>query len=223
MDKTGIVPGYCYGTSLGTYFSWQAMYHTFTWAIHYYKTNGKLPATSRVRPKWVLFSPSWHTFTNANIWDAAQAVFTKMSADADLVMPGSVTITENSGRAFIISEYSYFYLLSWVVQNIVNNNLADTVDTWTFKDPESNKENIVAGKMAKSEYLHFADVVKQYFEKTNYVPGYAVDTSLGPYWGWKTMFYTFVEILNIYRWSPTHRVLDPVWVYPWPQMGGSIL
>ncbi|MGE5365645.1 MAG: hypothetical protein ACM3KK_00020 [Bacteroidales bacterium] len=202
MDKTGIAPGYASPTSLGTYFGWKSMIYMYSSILDYYNTKGVLPESIAVKP---LAAGGAVEFSNTQVISAA--ITLKKYVDSNHNLPGSLSINSNQ-----VSMYSFLYLLSTVVQNIYNYNDA-RVDLISFKAPQIQKEDIQAGYMSRSEYIHIADEVKVYMDKTGYVPGYASPTSLGAYFGWKSIIYMYSQIL--YSYNATKTLPSSTFVKPW--------
>jgi hypothetical protein len=211
MDKTGYTPGYAYGTSLGTNFGWQSMIYTFSSILTIYNETGSLPSSVTVKPWKILSDTNAATFTNQEVIDAAASV--KNSIDNTHQLPSTVSI---GGKQ--VDMYSFLYLLSYVVQNVYNNN-PNPVNSRNFNGPEAQNENIQVGNMGLSEIIHIADVVKVYMDKTGYVPGYAYGTSLGNYFGWQSMIYTFSSVLVSY--NSTKSLSNSYTVKPWLLISNS--
>ena len=207
MDKTGITPGYAYQTTLGTYMRWQTLLYTYCNMLNTYNNNPPLPTTNPVKPWKIITDPNAHSFTNQQVTDAAIVLKTNIETNHNL--PNTVTV-----NGINVNIYTFYYLLSTVVQNLNTNN-NNPIDTISFNEPQIQKEDIHAGTMQLNELIHIADVVKVYMDKTGITPGYAYQTTLGTYMRWQTLLYTYCNMLNTYNNNPPLPTTNPV--KPWSQ------
>jgi hypothetical protein len=82
-----------------------------------------------------------------------------------------------------------------------------------FNSPQIVKDVIHPGDMSLSEYIQIADQVKVYMDSMGVTPGYASQTSLGPYLSYQSMIYMYARILSYYN---LNNVLpDTVAEKPW--------
>lgn len=144
-------------------------------------------------------------FTNDEVINASGTV--KNYVENYHKVPKTVNINGTT-----VNNYTYLYCVSTVVQNVYNNNTKG-VDVKTFNHPQSVKDSVSSGAMGKAEYIHIADQVKVYMDQTGYVPGYAYDTSLGTYYGYENMIYTYSKILFSYQ--TTNTLPNTINVRPW--------
>ncbi len=182
MDKTGVVPGYATSTSLGPYLSYQSMIYIFCTVLDNYDTTKTLPSSVVVKP--------WYNFTVDQI--AYAATWVKDYIDTNHKLPSSVTI-----GSLNVEMPSFLYLLSVAVQNVYNKNYNNVVYNYC-NPPQLSKDGMNTGNMALSEYVHIADQIKVYSDSTGVIPGYAYDTSLGTYFGFNNMIYTYSKIMAYY-------------------------
>lgn len=208
MDKTRVTPGYAYRTSLGTYFGYKSMIYMYSKILAIYSTSKVLPASVVVKPWNILSNPNAGPYTNDQVVAAGKSVRNYINTYHQL--PGVVTI---NGKK--VSLYTYFYLSSTVVQNIYNKN-KKTVYGITYKSPQVTRDTIRTGYMGKVEYIKIADQVKVYMDKTGITPGYAYRTSLGTYFGYKSMIYMYSKILGFY--STNKSLPRQISVRPWSKI-----
>ena len=202
MDQTRVTPGYAYQTSLGPYFSYQNMIYTYSNILATYNTSKTLPNTIPIKP-WASISDP--TFTNQQVMDAA--VQLKTYVDTNKQLPSSVSVAGKD-----VSMYTFLYLLTTVVQNINTNN-NNPVDAISYNGPQIVKDEIHSGNMLLSEYIKIADQIKVYMDQTRVTPGYAGQTSVGPYFSYQNMIYTYSNILATYNTSKTLPNTIPI--KPW--------
>ena len=183
MDKTKVVPGYATSTSLGPYFSYQSLIYMYCNVLNSYKTTKTLPGSISVKP--------WNSFSVAQISTAA--VWVKNYVDTNHRLPNSVTI-----NGLKVEMPSFLYLLSVAVQNVYNKNLSNVYYNYC-KPPQTSQDQMKNGTMSLNEYISIADKVKVYTESTWTIPGYASGTSLGTYFGYANMIYTYSKILAYYN------------------------
>jgi hypothetical protein len=190
MDKTGIVPGYACQVSLGQYMSWQSLVLIYCNVLSNYSDTGEL-ASVYVKPWKIVSNPGASSFTNEQVVDAAASL--KNYVDTNRALPNKVSV---NGREVDI--YTFLYLLTTVVQNLNSDN-SSLVDAITFNPPQAVHDAIIPGNIPLSEYIKIADQVKVYMDQTGYVPGYASQTSIGPYLSYKSMVYMYAQILSYYK------------------------
>ena len=190
MDRTGVTPGYAYGTSLGTYFGYGSMIYMYSDILDSYITNGILPVTIVVKPWKILSNPNAGPYTNNQV--ATLGTWVKNYVDTNHQLPSTVTIDGHT-----VSIYTYFYLASTVVQNLYNNN-PQNVYAFINAAPQLTQDTISIGNMGIAEYINIADQVKVYMDRTGVTPGYAYGTSLGTYFGYGSMIYMYSDILDSY-------------------------
>ena len=145
------------------------------------------------------------SFTSAQVVDAAVRV--KAYIEANNKLPSTVNINGTT-----VGIYTFLELATTAVQHLYSNN-PSLIEALSFNDPQIIREEIHAGNMDLVEYIKIADQVKVYMDKVRYVPGYACQTSLGPYFGHQSMIYMYSKILDYYN---TNKVLpNTVSVKPW--------
>ena len=205
MDRTYVTPGYAGQTSVGPYFSYQNMIYTYSNILATYNTPKTLPNTIPIKPWAFLSDPNAATFTNQQVVDAA--VQLKTYVDTNYQLPATVSVAGKD-----VSMYTFLYLLTTVVQNINTNN-NNPVDTITYNGPQIVKDETHPGNMLLSEYIKIADQIKVYMDQTRVTPGYAYQTSLGPYLGYQSLIYMYCNVLDSYN---TIKVLpSSIGVKPW--------
>jgi hypothetical protein len=182
MDQTGVVPGYASSTSLGPYLSYQSLIYMYCTVLNSYNTTKTIPSSVAVKP--------WYNFSVDQI--ASAAVWVKEYVDTNHKLPSSVTIGRLS-----VEMPSFLYLLSVAVQNVYNKNY-NNVEYNYCNPPQTVKDQMNTGNMALSEYISIADQVKVYSDSTWVIPGYAYGTSLGTYFGYNNMIYTYSKIMAYY-------------------------
>ena len=205
MDRTGIVPGYAYQTSLGTYFSYQSLIYMYCKILDSYNTNKILPNSIAVKPWKFVSDPNARSFTNQQIIDAA--IVLKNNIETNHNLPNTVTVNGTN-----VNIYTFYYLLSTAVQNLNSRN-NNPVDSMSFNGPQIFKDNIHSGYVSKGEYIGIADVVKVYMDHTGIVPGYAYGTSVGTYFSYKSLIYMYCKVLDTY--NNTKNLPASVGVKPW--------
>ena len=204
MDKTGIVPGYACQTSLGTYMGWENLAYTFSKILTEYTT--QLPTTTTVKPWKILSDPNARSYTNQQVITTAN--WLKNYIETNHQLPTTVPIDGTN-----INIYTFYYLLTTTVQNLNTNNNNNPIDTTNINAPQIVNEDIHLGDLSKVEYIKIADAVKVYMDKTGIVPGYAYGTSIGLYFSYKSLIYTYCKILDNFN---TNSALPcSVWVKPW--------
>ena len=206
MDRTGYVPGYASSTSVGPYLSWQTLAYTYSNILDTYKSNNNILPTSIPVKSWAFLSdPNAASFSNQQVVDASVRV--KTYVDTNHQLPATVSVAGKD-----VSMYTFLYLLSTVVQGINTNN-NNPVDAITYNGPQIVKDEINSGNMPLSEYIKIADQIKVYMDRTHFTPGYAGQTSVGPYLGYQTLIYMYCNVLDSYY---TIKVLpSSIGVKPW--------
>jgi len=188
MDKNLVAPEYAYNTSLGWYFGYQNMVYTYSKIMSYYSTNNKLPTTISVDP-WKIVTDV--KFTTSQI--ASAATWVQNYVDTYKSLPTSVTINGTS-----VSMPSFLQLLTAATINIKNGNSGNLVPCYTVSNAPNPRDTMTSGNMLESEYLSIANNVNSFINKNNVAPEYAYDTSLGWYFGFQNMVYTYSKIMSYY-------------------------
>lgn len=215
MDSSGNVPDYAYNTSLGTYFGFQNMIYTYSKILSYYGTNLALPdkisinSFSGVQIAVVQNNPSQEGTSDDITLDqiSQAAIWVKEYVNTKLSLPEYVTIGNNS-----INMSSFLELLTTAILNI-NNNLNNSIYNMAFANVANPRDSMLSGSMGKGEYLKIASDVKNYMDSSGNVPDYAYNTSLGTYFGFQNLVYTYSCIMSYYA---ANKVLPGnVNVVPW--------
>ena len=205
MDRTGITPGYAYGTSLGTYFGYGSMIYMYSAILDSYNKTGALPNSVLVKPWKILSNPNAGPYTNKQVVEAGKKV--KEYIDTNHQLPNTVNINGHN-----VSIYTYLHLASTVVQNLYSKN-SQNVYAVSDAAPQISHDTIRVGNMGIAEYIKIADQVKVYMDRTGITPGYAYGTSLGTYFGYGSMIYMYSAILDSY--NKTGALPNSVLVKPW--------
>jgi hypothetical protein len=190
MDSRLVAPEYAYNTSLGYYLGYQNLVYMYAKVMDSYSTNGVLPTYVSLRPWKFVSDPNILNFTIDQVTSAATWV--KNYVDTNHKLPDYVTIGSSN-----VSMYSFLELLTTSVLQI-NNGTGTTVDYVSFGTAPTPKDLIKSGDMAKAEYLKIAADVKSFMDSKGVAPEYAYNTSLGLYFGYQSMVYTYAKILDSY-------------------------
>jgi len=67
MDRTSIVPGYAYGTSVGPYFNYKSLIYMYSKILDVYHNTRSLPQTVDVKPWKILSDPNARSYTNQQV------------------------------------------------------------------------------------------------------------------------------------------------------------
>jgi hypothetical protein len=201
MDSRLVAPEYAYGTSLGYYFGYQNMVYTYSSIMSSYATNHALPSSATVNP-WVKFNVN-------EVVSAASSV--KAYIDANKRLPDYVTINGTN-----VSMPSFLQLLTTATININNKNLNSVIYLYNCGNAPNPRDSMQTGSMSTTEYLKIAGDVKSFMDSRGVAPEYAYGTSLGSYFGYENMVYSYSKILDYYN---QNKILPSSvdvkqWVYP---------
>jgi len=214
MDSKKVAPEYAYNTSLGLYFGYQSMVYMYSTimdsygvnkALSTHSLNTLLPNSVTVKPWKIVSDPNAATFTLDQV--ASAATWVKNYVETNHTLPDYVTM-----GTYNVSMPSFLELLTTSVLQI-NNGTSTTVDYLSFSTAPTPKDTIQNGTMAKTEYLKFASDVKSFMDSKGIAPEYAYNTTLGLYFGYQNMVYTYAKIMDSYN---TNKVLPAsVAMKPW--------
>ena len=101
----------------------------------------------------------------------------------------------------------------------INSGNNNPIPLKSYSDPASPKDSVISGDMLKSEYLKIANDVKNYMNSSGKAPYYAYKTSLGTYFGYQNLIYTFSKILSFQK--TNNYLLSYVSVKPWNFIGST--
>ena len=153
------------------------------------------------------------SFSVSQIKDAASRV--KAYVETNRTLPNYVTIGTTQ-----VQMPDFLKLLTSALLQI-NSGTNNPIVLKSFTAPTSPKDSLAAGNMLKSEYLKIASDVKNYMDSTGKTPDYAYKTSLGTYFGYQNMIYTFSKILNFQK---TNNYLpNYVSVKAWSAIANTVL
>ncbi|NYB52368.1 MAG: hypothetical protein HVN35_07425 [Methanobacteriaceae archaeon] len=205
MDSQLKAPEYAYSTSIGLYFSYQNMIYTYSKILDAYNSTGSLPSNVAVGP-WMV--------TVSQVVEAAVQV--KTYIDTNHQLPSSITI-----NGFVVSMPTFLKLLTTSVIQIKNKDLNTLINPLNYGVPFSPRDSMIKGDMLKTEYIFIAQNVNKFMEDNGKAPEYAYDTSLGLYFGYQNMIYTFSQILNTY--STSRELPNNVSINPWMVSVGQVV
>ncbi len=203
MDRTGVAPEYAYNASLGLYFGYQNMVYTYAKVLDSYGTKGVLPAYVSLKP-WSLVVNPPVSFTVDEVTGAASWV--KGYVETNHRLPDFVVI-----GSFNVGMSSFLELLATGVLQI-NNGTGTMVDYVSFGVAPVPRDSVRSGDLARAEYLKIAGDVKSFMDRTGVAPEYAYNTSLGLYFGYQNMVYTYAKVLDSYGANgvlPAYSALKP--------------
>ncbi|NYB52367.1 MAG: hypothetical protein HVN35_07420 [Methanobacteriaceae archaeon] len=205
MDVQGKAPEYAYSTSLGLYFGYENMIYTFSKVLDAYNCSGFLPGSVSVKPWRVLSDSNIATFSLLEIVSAAVVV--KNYVDVNFQLPLHVTI---NGHNIIMP--TFLELLTTAVLQLNKTDLVTPINSKTYGPAPVPRDSMSAGNLPKSEYLGIARNVKNFMDVQGKAPEYAYSTSLGLYFGYENMIYTFSKVLDAYN---TTKTLNTVSLTAW--------
>ncbi len=78
----------------------------------------------------------------------------------------------------------------------INNNTNTPIELKTYGTLTNLKENITTGNMYQTEYLKYAQQIKNYMDTTNLAPEYICYTTLGTYMRYESLIYMYTRIIN---------------------------
>ncbi|HEX7467884.1 MAG TPA: hypothetical protein VF324_04775, partial [Methanobacterium sp.] len=139
---------------------------------------------------------------------ATAATWVKTYVDTNHKLPDYVTI-----GGIQVNMPSFLKLLTNSVLQI-NNGSNTPIDYLVFNPAPIPRDSIKNGEMAKAEYLKIAADVKSFMDRTGIAPEFAYSTSIGLYFGYQNMVYTYAKILDSY--TNNNKVLPAyVSLKPW--------
>jgi hypothetical protein len=160
--------------------------------------NHTLPGSVSVNP--------WLKFKLDDVLAAVSTV--KLFVETNNYLPNYVIV--NSTK---IGMPSFLKLLTEATLNINNNNASSWIYPSFAAAPGNPKDNMQSGNMALAEYLKIASDVKNYMGSSGKSPDYAYNTSLGMYFGYQNMIYTYCLILDGYK--TTNVLPDTAGIKSW--------
>ncbi|MCQ2738163.1 MAG: Ig-like domain-containing protein, partial [archaeon] len=120
-------------------------------------------------------------------------------------LPSSLSYSKGN-----ININQFLYLETCAIENI-NNNFYQSIILKTFSKSPNPTEDIVRGKLLKSNYLNVATNIKNFLLNNGYVPNYAV-CSVGKMDS-KNSIFLYSEILSYFK--DNNKLPDYVLINPW--------
>ena len=184
---------------------WQTLLYTYTQILTNYNKTNTLQNTITIKPWKYITDPNARSFTNQQVIDAAIQLKTYIETNHQL--PDNLIVNGTQ-----VSIYTFLYLLTTAVQNIHNENNSP-IDSASFTSPQIVRDVIHPGDIPLSEYIKIADQVKVYMDCIGVTPGYASQTSLGPYLSYRSMIYMYAQIMSSYNSNKVlpHSVAEKPW------------
>jgi uncharacterized protein YpmS len=190
MDRTGLAPEYAYNTSLGLYFGYQNLVYTYTMIMDSYGVNNALPSYVTLKPWKIVSDPKIVNFTVDQV--SVAATWVKNYVDTNHKLPDYVTIGTTN-----VTMPSFLELLTTSILQI-NKGTDSTVDLFNFGSAPIPRDEIRSGDMSQAEYLKIANDVKSFMDAKGIAPEFAYNTSLGLYFSYQNLVYTYAKILDSY-------------------------
>ena len=197
MDRKSIAPNSSSYSGLGLYFGYQNLIYTYSKVLNSYNTTGTLPNSLVINP--------WSRFT----WDqvASAGTYVKNYVNNYHKLPSYVTI---NGVKVVMA--SFLEILTSTVLNI-DNNLSESAYYNYCSSATSPRDSQSSGQLDSDDYLVIAGKVKAYMDSNWLAPNYSSYSSLGTYFGYHNMIYTFSKIMAYYDQNGT--LPSSVAVKPW--------
>ncbi len=173
-----------------TEFGYENMIYTYSDILDTYSTTGSLPSSVGVGP-WMV--------TVEDVIEAAGQV--KTYVDNNHKLPSSVTV-----NGIKVTMSSFLQLLTSSVVLINNNDLDSLINPKSYGSAPKPRDSMTTGYMPLSEYVAIAQNVKNFMNSYGRAPNFAVTssynrytTSLGSYFSYQNMIYTYCKILDTYN------------------------
>jgi hypothetical protein len=144
------------------------------------------------------------TFTIAEIGDAAGRVKTYVETNKQLPTYILIGPTQVNMAQFLS------LLTNGLLQ--INSGTNTPITLKNYGTLTNLKENITTGNMYKTEYLKYAQDIKNYMDSTNLAPEYICYTSLGTYMRYESIIYMYSNIMYYYKANgtlPTYATVKP--------------
>jgi ribulose-5-phosphate 4-epimerase/fuculose-1-phosphate aldolase len=214
MDRYLIAPNYSSYSSLGTYFGYQNLVYTYSKVLNTYNSTGSLPANVRIVP-WSYVVNFAGSFTIGQTVEAAGWV--REYVETNQKLPTGVPINGTNLRGDSITTTlnmpTFLKLLTTVTQKIYKKDTTATSITGNYKTASSPKDNQKTGTMSLASYVSIAGRVQRYMDRYLIAPNYSSYSSLGKYFGYQNLIYTYSKVLNTY--NSTGSLPANIKVMPW--------
>nr|WP_280904423.1 right-handed parallel beta-helix repeat-containing protein [Methanobacterium petrolearium] len=214
MDRYMVAPNYSSYSILGSYFGYENLIYTYSKILDTYNSTGVLPANVQVVP-WSFVENFVGSFSVDETVDAAGWVQGYIESNGEL--PGSVVISGTTLNGVVITTTLdmpvFLRLLTTVTQKIYNNDFSVTVLAGNYGVAVSPRDNQVMGYLSVGSYVSVAGRVQRYMDRYMVAPNYSSYSTLGSYFGYENLIYTYSKILATYNTTKTLPV--DVQVVPW--------
>ncbi|MBP1945770.1 pseudomurein-binding repeat-containing protein [Methanobacterium petrolearium] len=214
MDRYFKAPNYSSYSSLGSYFGYQNLIYTYSKILNTYNSTGSLPADVRVVP-WSYVVNFAGSFTIDETVEAAGWVQEYVETNQDLPSGVLISGTNLRGESFTttLNMPTFLKLLTTVTQKIYNKDTTATSITGNYKTASSPRDNQKRGTLSLVSYVSVAGKVQRYMDRYLKAPNYSSYSTLGKYFGYHNLIYTYSKILNTY--NSTGSLPAGVRVVPW--------
>jgi hypothetical protein len=204
MDRYMVAPNYSSYSTLGSYFGYENLIYTYSKILDTYNGTGVLPVNVQVVP-WSFVENFVGSFGVDETVDAACWVQGYIESNGEL--PSSVVINGTNFNGAVITTAlnmpTFLRLLTMVTQKIYRNDLSVTILAGNYRIATLPKDDQKVGYLSVSSYVSIAGRVQRYMDRYMVAPNYSSYSTLGSYFGYENLIYTYSKILNTYNTTKT--------------------
>jgi hypothetical protein len=197
MDRYQKAPPYSSYSTLGKYFGYENLIYTYSKILDAY--NPTLPTDITIY-SWNLICHFLGTFTTQQTTDAATYVKDYVENNQELPTTVPITGTNLKGETVNIqmSLPCFLNLLTTFTLKLNNNDNSAAELMNYYSNPSGPKDCQRIGYMSLAKYADIAWRVKDYMDRNHKAPSYSSYSSLGTYFGYENLIYTYSKILAAY-------------------------